>query len=251
MTIVDFFREVPEAAVAFSGGVDSAALLALAARHARRTKAYFVRTPFQPAFELQDAEDTARRLGAELQVIDYDILAVPAVAGNPPDRCYHCKRALFGRLRQQALADGYTVLIDGTNASDDAGDRPGMRALGELSVRSPLRECGISKAQVRALSKEAGLFTWDKPAYACLATRVPTGTAITAEMLARVEQAESALAALGFADFRVRLMPEGARLQFTEAQMELALEKRKEICSRLEPLFPAVLLDMAGRKPSA
>ena len=107
MTIVDFFREVPEAAVAFSGGVDSAALLALAARHARRTKAYFVRTPFQPAFELQDAEDTARRLGAELQVIDYDILAAPAVASNPPDRCYHCKRSLFTALLAAAKADGF------------------------------------------------------------------------------------------------------------------------------------------------
>ena len=250
MTIVDFFREVPEAAVAFSGGVDSAALLALAARHARRAKAYFVRTPFQPTFELQDAEDTARRLGAELQVIDYDILAVPAVAGNPPDRCYHCKRALFGRLRQQAQADGYTVLIDGTNASDDAGDRPGMRALGELSVRSPLRECGITKAQVRALSKEAGLFTWDKPAYACLATRVPTGTAITAEMLARVEQAESALAALGFADFRVRLLDGCARLQLTEAQLPRALACRQQILAALAPLFDGVLLDLNSRAAS-
>ena len=183
MTIVEFFREVPEAAVAFSGGVDSAALLALAARHARRTKAYFVRTPFQPAFELQDAEDTARRLGAELQVIDYDILAVPAVAGNPPDRCYHCKRSLFTALLAAAKADGFSVVLDGSNASDDAGDRPGMRALRELEVRSPLRECGLTKSDVRRLAREAGLPVWDKPSYACLATRVPTGTAITREDL--------------------------------------------------------------------
>ena len=250
MTIVDFFREVPEAAVAFSGGVDSAALLALAARHARRTKAYFVRTPFQPAFELQDAEDTARRLGAELQVIDYDILAVPAVAGNPPDRCYHCKRSLFTALLAAAKADGFPVVLDGSNASDDAGDRPGMRALRELEVRSPLRECGITKDMVRSLSRKAGLFTWEKPAYACLATRVPTGTKITREDLQRAEQAEMALMALGFRDFRVGLSGGGARLQMTGDQMSLAVERRNDIMQALKPLFPAVFLDLEERSPS-
>ena len=250
MTIVEFFREVPEAAVAFSGGVDSAALLALAARHARRTKAYFVRTPFQPAFELQDAEDTARRLGAELQVIDYDILAVPAVAGNPPDRCYHCKRSLFTALLAAAKADGFPVVLDGSNASDDAGDRPGMRALRELEVRSPLRECGLTKEEVRRRSREAGLFTWDKPAYACLATRIPTGTPITREDLKRVERAECALEALGFRDFRVRLFHGAARLQVTREQLPLALEKQAELRAALWSDFSDVLLDLAPRTPS-
>ena len=247
MTIVEFFREVPEAAVAFSGGVDSAALLALAARHARRTKAYFVRTPFQPAFELQDAEDTARRLGAELQVIDYDILAAPAVASNPPDRCYHCKRSLFTALLAAAKADGFPVVLDGSNASDDAGDRPGMRALRELEVRSPLRECGLTKEEVRRRSREAGLFTWDKPAYACLATRIPTGTPITKEDLDRVERAECALEALGFRDFRVRLFHGAARLQVTEEQLPLVLEQREAISSSLGAAFDGVLLDLKPR----
>ena len=142
------------------------------------------------------------------------------------------------------------MLLDGTNASDDAGDRPGMAALRELEVRSPLRECGVTKAQVRQLSRQAGLFTWDKPAYACLATRVPTGTAITAEMLARVEQAESALAALGFADFRVRLLDGCARLQLTEAQLPRALACRQQILAALATLFDGVLLDLNSRAAS-
>ena len=250
MELRDFFQECPKVALGFSGGVDSAYLLYAALDHGAQVRPYFIKTAFQPQFELEDARRLCAQLGVELTVVELDVLQIPGVAENPPDRCYHCKRALFGRLRQQAQADGYTVLIDGTNASDDAGDRPGMRALGELSVRSPLRECGITKAQVRALSKEAGLFTWDKPAYACLATRVPTGTAITAEMLARVEQAESALAALGFADFRVRLLDGCARLQLTEAQLPRALACRQQILAALAPLFDGVLLDLNSRAAS-
>lgn len=247
MTIVEFFREVPEAAVAFSGGVDSAALLALAARHARRTKAYFVRTPFQPAFELQDAEDTARRLGAELQVIDYDILAVPAVAGNPPDRCYHCKRSLFTALLAAAKADGFSVVLDGSNASDDASDRPGMRALAELRVRSPLRECDLDKGEIRRRARQAGLPVWDKPSYACLATRIPTGTAITALDLARVERGEAALMDMGFTDFRLRLRGEAALLQVPGGQLEQARAGLEDIRRRLSADFCQVQLDSVPR----
>ena len=166
MTVGEFFRENPAVGIAFSGGVDSAWLLHEAVRFAGRTAAYFVRTPFQPDFELEDAADTARRLGAKLTVIDFDILTVPAVAENPPDRCYYCKHALFTRLMAAARADGFPVTADGSNASDDAGDRPGMRALRELGVRSPLRECGVTKAEIRRLAEAASLPVWDKPSYA-------------------------------------------------------------------------------------
>ena len=125
-----------------------------------------------------------------------------------------------------------------------------MRALWELQVRSPLRECGITKDMVRSLSREAGLFTWEKPAYACLATRIPTGTKIIWEDLQRAEQAEMALMALGFQDFRVRLSGEGARLQMTGDQMSLAVERRNDIMQALKPLFPAVFLDLEERSPS-
>ncbi|HJD22017.1 MAG TPA: ATP-dependent sacrificial sulfur transferase LarE [Candidatus Gemmiger faecigallinarum] len=250
MTLQDFFAGVPRAAVAFSGGTDSALVLWAARRYGCDVRSYYVKTVFQPAFELEDARRLARELDVPLTVVDADILAVPEAAANGPRRCYHCKRALFTQLRQAAAADGYTVLLDGTNASDDAGDRPGMAALRELAVRSPLRECGVTKAQVRQLSRQAGLFIWDKPAYACLATRVPTGTAITADMLDRVERAETALAALGFTDFRVRLLGACARLQLTQDQLPRALARRGEILAALQPLFDGVLLDLQARAAS-
>lgn len=247
MELRDFFQECPKVALGFSGGVDSAYLLYAALDHGAQVRPYFIKTAFQPQFELEDARRLCAQLGVELTVVELDVLQIPGVAENPPDRCYHCKRALFGRLRQQAQADGYTVLIDGTNASDDAGDRPGMRALGELSVRSPLRECGITKAQVRALSKEAGLFTWDKPAYACLATRVPTGEAITPETLRKVEAAEEALFSLGYSDLRVRVFHGAARLQLPGQQLEQAAKEREAISQALSPWFDTVLLDLKER----
>ena len=186
MELRDFFQECPKVALGLSGGVDSAYLLYAALDDGAQVRPYFIKTAFQPQFELGDARRLCAQLGVGLTVVELDVLQVPGVVENPPDRCYHCKRALFGRLRQQAQADGYTVLIDGTNASDDAGYRPGMRALGELSVRSPLRECGITTAQVRALSKEAGLLTRDKPAYAYLATRVPARDALPPATLRQV-----------------------------------------------------------------
>ena len=250
MTLNEFFSLVPKAAVAFSGGTDSAFLLWAARECGCEVRAYYGKTAFQPQFELEDARRLASELEVPMTVVEADILSVPEAAANGPQRCYHCKTALFSRLRQAAREDGYTVLLDGTNASDDAGDRPGMRALRELEVRSPLRECGITKDMVRSLSREAGLFTWEKPAYACLATRIPTGTEITREDLQRAEQAETALMALGFRDFRVRLSGEKARLQVTGEQMALAVDKRSEIVQALKPLFQEVLLDLEERSPS-
>lgn len=247
MELQDFFREHPKAALGFSGGVDSSYLLWAARQCGADVRPYYIKTAFQPEFEFEDAKRLCREIGAELTVLELDALSDPAVAANPADRCYHCKRNLFGTLAARALADGYTLLLDGTNASDDAGDRPGMRALRELSVRSPLRECGLTKARIRALSREAGLFTWDKPAYACLATRVPTGETITAEKLQKTERAEALLFSLGFRDFRVRYFAGAARIQLPEAQLPLALERRTELLSELKKIYPAVLLDLEVR----
>ena len=247
MTLEEFFASTPAAALAFSGGVDSAYLLYAATRAGIRLRAYYVNTCFQPAFELRHARRLAEELGADLAVLDVDVLSDEIVRSNLPDRCYHCKRRLFTRLTQQAAADGFPVLMDGTNASDDAGDRPGMRALRELNVVSPLRLCGITKAEIRRRSREAGLFTADKPAYACLATRFPAGTALTAELLARTERAEDALFDLGFSDFRVRYFKGAARVQLPSAQLGLWQEKRKEIAALLGKDYEAVLLDMVTR----
>lgn len=247
MKLQEFFSQNPKVALGFSGGVDSAYLLYAAVSCNAQVKPYFVKTQFQPQFELEDAKRLATELGVELTVLEVDILAVPHVGENRPDRCYDCKRALFGRLREQALAEGYTLLIDGTNASDDAGDRPGMRALGELSVRSPLRECGLTKAEVRRLSKEAGLFTWNKPAYACLATRVPTGDTIDEKTLRRVEAGENALFQMGFSDFRIRVYHGAARLQLPGGQLAEAVSRREEVRNALAPWFDTVLLDLKER----
>ena len=247
MTLNEFFSLVPKAAVAFSGGTDSAFLLWAAKECGCEVRAYYGKTAFQPQFELEDARRLASELAVPMTVVEADILSVPEAAANGPQRCYHCKTALFSQLRQTAREDGYTVLLDGTNASDDAGDRPGMRALRELEVRSPLRECGLTKDEVRRLSREAGLFTWDKPAYACLATRIPTGAPITKEDLEKVERAEGALHALGFRDFRVRLFHGAARLQVTEEQLPLVLEQREAISSSLGAAFDGVLLDLKPR----
>ena len=247
MTLLAFFKENPKAALGFSGGVDSSYLLYAGVQAGADIHPYYIKTAFQPQFELDDAERLCAQLGVPLTVLELDVLKNEAVTANPPDRCYYCKTALFGALSARALADGYTLLLDGTNASDDAGDRPGMRALKELHVCSPLRECGLTKAEIRRLSREAGLFTWDKPAYACLATRIPSGDAITAEKLLATERAEAFLFSLGLTDFRVRNYRGAARLQFPEAQLNAVLAHRAEILQELKKDYPAVVLDLEVR----
>ena len=247
MKLADFFAENPEVALGFSGGVDSAYLLYAVCQCGAKVHAYYVHTPFQPQFELDDAQRLAQQLQIDLQVLPFDVLLCEEVRQNPKDRCYYCKTALFGLLQRQAAQDGAPVLIDGTNASDQVDDRPGMRALKELSVRSPLRECGLTKAEIRRLSQQAGLFTWDKPAYACLATRIPSGQPITADLLRRVEGAESCLFQLGFRDFRARVKDNAAVLQIKPAQFADAMRKRTQILNGLAPFFDRVLLDMKPR----
>ena len=183
MTLQDFFATHNKIALAFSGGVDSAYLRYEGIQSGCNIHAYYVKSAFQPAFELEDAQKLAKELGAKMTILELDVLSEPLITSNPSNRCYHCKQKIFRAITEAAQGDGYQVLIDGTNASDDASDRPGMRALQELSVLSPLRACGITKEEVRRLSKDAGLFTWDKPAYACLATRIHNGDTITPEKL--------------------------------------------------------------------
>ena len=247
MNLSAFFAENPKTALAFSGGVDSAYLLYTAIRAGAKVRAYYVKTAFQPQFEYDDACRLARELGADMKTISLDVLADEAVAANPANRCYFCKKRIFTAIAEAARADGYSLVIDGTNASDDASDRPGMRALRELAVRSPLRECGLTKDAIRRLSKQAGLFTWDKPAYACLATRIPTGREINPHLLEKTEKGEEFLKSLGFSDFRIRLMGDAARIQVRAEQLDLVLEKRKTILAELKQYYPAVVLDLEVR----
>lgn len=247
MDLSDFFRGHPRAALAFSGGVDSAYLL-WAAKHAGADVApFYVKTPFQPQFELDDARRLATELRIKLRICEADPLTLSEIAANPPDRCYFCKRLIFGTIRAAAAAEGIDLLLDGTNASDDASDRPGMRALRELGVRSPLRECGLSKDEIRRRSREAGLFTWEKPAYACLATRIRSGEAITAEKLRKTEAAENCLFSLGFRDFRVRMTGNNAKLQLREADFPRLLVRKAEILAALRQFYDCVTLDLEAR----
>ena len=247
MNLSDFFRQHQKIALAFSGGVDSAYLLYASLQAGCDVHAYYVKSAFQPQFELEDAKRLVKELGAAMTILELDVLEDSVIAENPSNRCYHCKKKIFGTILEAAKKDGYEILMDGNNASDDAADRPGMKAVKELSVRSPLRECGLTKSEVRRLSKEAGLFTWNKPAYACLATRIPAGTMITEEKLHATEQSEAALSALGFTDFRIRLSGTEAKIQVREEQLEKLLYYRKEILEKLKPYYSAVTVDLEVR----
>lgn len=241
MTLNEFFKLHPKAAIGFSGGVDSAYLLHAAREAGADVKPYFIKTVFQPDFELADA----RRLAPNLTVLELDVLEHETITSNPADRCYHCKKALFGALKARAEADGYPVLLDGTNASDQWDDRPGMRALEEYGVLSPLRLCGLTKEEIRQRSKAAGLFTWDKPAYACLATRIPAGTKIEEDSLQKIAICEEKLMKMGYRDLRIRLFSGAARVQLPENQLKNA--DIFAIRAALTPYFDHILLDLKGR----
>ena len=237
MNLNEFFSEHNKIALAFSGGADSSFLLYSALRCGADVAPYYIKSQFQPEFEQEDASRLANELGVRLHEINIDVLKFCEVAANPLNRCYFCKHHIMEIIRKAAAADGYDTVIDGTNASDESKDRPGMKALEEAGILSPLRLCGIGKSELRRLSREAGLFTWNKPAYACLATRVPTGEKITEEKLRAVEQSENYLFSLGYTDFRVRLRDGGALLQFTAKQQERAERELDLIKNELKRYF--------------
>ena len=248
MDLSTFFKENPRTAIAFSGGVDSSYLLYAALQCKVDVTAYYVKSAFQPQFELDGANRLAELLGVCVEQIPVDVLNVPEISDNPSNRCYYCKKQIFSAIADAAQKDGYTLLLDGTNASDEEEDRPGMRALRELSVRSPLRECGLTKSEIRRLSREAGLFTWDKPAYACLATRISAGEEITAKKLLATEKAEGYLFALGFCDFRIRVKDDCAKIQLKECDFGKLIESRAKVLAELKKYYKSVTLDLEMRK---
>lgn len=247
MTLEEFFKVNNKVAIGFSGGVDSAYLLHAAVKLGVDVGVYYVKSQFQPEFEYKDACTLADSLGVKLKVIPVDVCKDKSITDNPANRCYYCKRQIFGAIATHALEDGYSVLLDGTNYSDDIDDRPGFKALTELKVLSPLRICGLTKADIRRLSKEAGLFTYDKPAYACLATRIATGEEITKEKLAITEKAEGFLASLGFVDFRVRMRGNNALIQVRKSQFPLYEKNMDAIIKELSNYYEEVMFDTEGR----
>ena len=243
-----FFEENPRVAVAFSGGTDSAYLLHQAVKYAESVLACCVNTAFNAEHELNDALRLAKELGAELEIIPVDILADERVAANDPLRCYYCKTRLLGTVKERAAMRGYDVVIEGSNADDDPAGRPGMKALEELGIRSPMREAGLGKADVRRLSKEAGLFTWDKPSNSCAATRVPNGVKLTADILQKIKNGEERLNELGFSALRLRWRDGAAKLELPAEQLAMAVEKRNDIIAALSGDFTEISIDLKGRE---
>lgn len=247
MNLNDFFAKNNKIALAFSGGVDSAYLMYEAIRHGVDVKAYYVKSQFQPAFEFNDATKLAKELGCEMKIIDIDVLSCKEIKSNPSNRCYYCKKKIFESIKNAAKDDGYEIIVDGTNASDDFNDRPGMRVMDELKIISPLRLSGLTKDDVRLASKKAGLWTFDKPSYSCLATRVESGIELDKDILSKVEKSEGILNKLGFKDYRVRTDGRNARLELTADDMLLAVEKRKEIVASLKEYFEIISMGLEER----
>ena len=236
--------------VAFSGGVDSSLLLKTA-RDVLGRGAYAVTavTEVHTAAEIKEAKGVAAAIGVPLRVLRASVLDQPAFAANPPDRCYHCKNALFSRFREIARAKGIPFIVDGSNVDDTSDFRPGQRALRELGVRSPLREAGLGKQEIRALSRWLGLPTADRPSLACLASRFPYGTTIGLENLRRVGAAEDVLRKLGFTQVRVRHHGAIARLEIEPGRFPALMKKdvRAKAVRALKKLgWKYVALDLDG-----
>ncbi|MDA8066401.1 MAG: ATP-dependent sacrificial sulfur transferase LarE [Thermaerobacter sp.] len=241
------------AVVAFSGGVDSSLLLSFAVEElGGRVLAATAVSETLPPGELDGARLVVRLLGARHRLLETAELSCPEFAANTPRRCYHCKRELFGRLREVARAAALAAVLDGTNADDARDWRPGRDAARELGVRSPLLEAGLTKEEIRALARRRGLPNWDKPAEPCLSSRIPYGTPITPPVLEQVRRAETYLKSFLPGPLRVRHHGELARLELGPAAWETASRRREEIHRALRELgYTYVTLDLAGYRPGS
>ena len=234
--------------VAYSGGTDSSLVLKVAYDVlGERVVAMTAVSASLPAAERAEAEQIAQGIGARHILVDSDETSDPEYLANTPNRCFFCKKETYGKLTSYAGEHGFTTIVDGTNADDSTDFRPGRKAASEYHVRSPLLEAGFSKAEIRQLSKELGLPNWDKPAAACLSSRVPYGTPITVDVLSQVERAEAVLLGLGLRQLRVRHHGAVARIEAEPNDFAKLLEHRDEIVSNLKAIgYAYVALDLAG-----
>lgn len=237
-------------AVAFSGGVDSTFLLAAVKKAlAEKVLALTVDSAFVPRSEIALAKEMAEKIGVEHVVLQADVLGDAAITENTRERCYHCKRYLFERIVREARARGFSSLVHAVNR-DDLGDfRPGLKAAGELGFLAPLADAGMTKADIRQVSKEWGLDTWDKPSQSCLAARIPYGTKITGQLLARIETAEDFLHGMGLEQVRVRCHGNLARIEVPEKDIAVVMDTkmRAEISTEFKKIgFTWISVDLTG-----
>lgn len=250
LRLMDEYTREP-VCLAFSGGVDSSLLLRLlvdaARKHGTRVTAVTFHTMLHPSCDLENAKAVARELGAVHEVIKINELELPRLRENPPERCYLCKKQLFWTLKEYAGARGITCLVEGTNEDDLHVYRPGLRALRELEIKSPLAECHITKAEVRQMAAEAGISAASRPSTPCMATRLPYGARLDYDVLRRIEAGETYLKTLFHGNVRLRLHGEIARIELDPAELCLAVMQREEISRELKKLgILYITIDLEG-----